>query len=125
MPVELGPAARCLKGDLAEGPPGVWLPATIAARRTNGHFQAPIASKRRLKCRFAVDALAAQFMIKGTTVPCSDVAGGQVKPGSRQGWSCRNRMVPVWKGGGSAYVISYQPEVDCLTAVDGLQVDSP
>jgi len=43
---------------------------------------------------------------------------------SRQGWSCRNRMVPVWKGGGSAYVISYQPEVDCLTAVDGLQVDS-
>src|SRR5258708_38362088 len=45
--------------------------------------------------------------------------------GSRQGWSCRTRMVPVWKGGGSVYVISYQPEVDCLTAVDGLQVDAP
>ena len=31
---------------------------------------------------------------------------------------------PRWKGGGSVYVISYQPEVDCLTAVDGLHVVS-
>ena len=31
---------------------------------------------------------------------------------------------PVWKGGGSVYVILYQPEVDCLTAVDGLHVAS-
>jgi hypothetical protein len=47
---------------------------------------------------------------------------GQVKPQvggvgpAEPGWC-------LWKGGGSVYVILYQPEVDCLTAVDGLQVD--
>ncbi len=89
-----------------------------------GNQESPILTYE--KRRFAVDAPATAIIgLKSYGAVLRREPSRTSQAGSRQGWSCRNRMVPVWKGGGSAYVISYQPEVDCLTAVDGLQVDSP
>ena len=55
-------------------------------------------------------------------MPRSDVTRLDSQSVSRQGWLAEHGG-PRWKGGGSVYVMLYQPEVDCLTAVDGLHND--